>query len=195
MFTRLFVPVLALALLLAACGETITPLGQPAEAAQATTVAQNGVKVARSVPLVYEKYDDAARTNMAVALAANGNKLRHEHIIMPGERWSWGEQLGDIDVLLPKLQPASGVLGGGWSDLAARYSSVWEGLGLKAEYQRSQRPLIDIEPSQSPMLWLGDPTGNADVVLVNDGPSPVALSTEEDGEKGQLTVVARIGKG
>lgn len=200
MFARLIMPLVVLALLLAACGETITP-GQltlpgtetPAEGTQATGTAQDGVKASYSVPLVYAKYDDAARTNMAVALGANSNELRHEQIIAPGERWAWGEQLGSINDLLPQLQASNGVIGGGWSDLAARYANAWEGLGLKTEYAPAGRALIDMTDKTSPLLWLGEATGNADVVLVNDGPDPVSVSIQE--ETGQLIVVARIAKG
>jgi hypothetical protein len=165
-------------------------LAQPTSVPAASEPAKDGV--AESVPLIYEQYNDATRVNIAVALGANENRLRQRAVVDIGQRWSFGEQLGDIGVLLPALQASNGVLGGGWSDLAARYISAWEGLGLPAEYAKSGRSLIGMKPEQSPLLWLGEAEGNADVVLVNNGDKPVELTVIEDSETGQLTVVARV---
>ena len=193
---RLLVGFLAV-LVLVGCAEpgAVVPVAAeaPQDAPQASVVAQGEVKTAYSVPLVFDKYDSAARTNMAVALAANGNDLRHEQVIKPGERWAWGEQLGSIDELLPKLQASNGVLGGGWSDLAARYANAWEALGLPTEYALSGRALIGLTAEQSPMLWLGEASGNADVVLVNNTDQTAYLTLSE--EDGRLIVHARLGGG
>jgi hypothetical protein len=197
-------------LALVACGPpggviitTQPTVGPAGTAAQATTVAPAAVEapvkltvtVADSVPLVYNHYDAGTRTNIAVALAANGNRLRQASIINKGERWSFGEQLGDINALVPSLVVANGVVGGGWSDLAGRYISTWQKMGLKAEFAPAQRQLIDLEPAQSPMLWLGEATGNADVVLVNNSDQAVQLLVVEDNTTGQLTVHGTAGKG
>lgn len=176
----------------------ITTVAQPVGTPQATPVPQQAAaqvvtakaETADSVPLVYAKYDPAVKQNVQAALGANNGKLRSATIVEAGQAWSFGNQLGDINVLLPQLASANGVLGGGWGDLAARYLSAWDGLGLPAQFAPSVNQMVDVPAARAPAIYLGEPEGNSDLVLVNASSLPVELTVVETDS--QLVVHARV---
>jgi hypothetical protein len=65
--------------------------------------------------------DGSFHQNIAAALEANNGALQHV-VIPPDGTWSFNRSIGDPD-LLP-LDSVYGVYGGGWCDLASRYTMV-----------------------------------------------------------------------
>lgn len=140
-----------------------------------------------SAPLVYSKYEPGIKQNVSVALGVNNGALRKFKVDV-GQKWSFGATLGDVNTL--PFVMANGVNGGGLGDLAARYVLAWKSIGLVPVYQPSQRQMADVPQESAPLIWLGDPAGNADLVLVNNSQRAVVLEVVETGE--QLTVKATV---
>jgi hypothetical protein len=59
--------------------------------------------------------------NVVAALEANNGALQHV-VIAPDAIWSFNRSIGDPDLL--QLESNYGVYGGGWCDLASRYTMV-----------------------------------------------------------------------
>jgi hypothetical protein len=59
--------------------------------------------------------------NVVAALEANNGALQHV-LIPPDAVWSFNRTVGDTNLL--QLEPVYGVYGGGWCDLASRYTMV-----------------------------------------------------------------------
>jgi len=65
--------------------------------------------------------DGPFHQNVVAALEANNGALQHV-VIPPNGVWSFNRTVGDPDLL--QLEPLYGVYGGGWCDLASRYTMV-----------------------------------------------------------------------
>jgi transcriptional regulator with XRE-family HTH domain len=65
--------------------------------------------------------DGSFRQNVVAALEANNGVLQHV-VIPPDGIWSFNRSVGDPDLL--QLDSVYGVYGGGWCDLASRYTMV-----------------------------------------------------------------------
>ena len=91
-----------------------SPLPPEAPSRGAGAVSQSSV----SMPL---PADGPFHQNVVAALEANNGALQHV-VIPPNDVWSFNRTVGDPDLL--QLEPLYGVYGGGWCDLASRYTMV-----------------------------------------------------------------------
>jgi transcriptional regulator with XRE-family HTH domain len=90
------------------------PLPPEMPSSSAGTVSQSSV----FMPL---PADGPFHQNVVAALEANNGALQHV-VIPPNDVWSFNRTVGDPDLL--QLEPLYGVYGGGWCDLASRYTMV-----------------------------------------------------------------------
>ena len=95
---------------------TDTPNPLPPEASNPSTGAVPQSSVLMPLPA-----DGPFHHNVLAALEANNGALQHV-VIPPNGVWSFNRTVGDPDVL--QLEPMYGVYGGGWCDLASRYTMV-----------------------------------------------------------------------
>lgn len=86
------------------------------EAADASAGALPQSSVAMPLPA-----DGPFHTNVVAALEANNGALQHV-VIPPNGVWSFNRAVGNPDLL--RLEPIAGIYGGGWCDLASRYTMV-----------------------------------------------------------------------
>jgi transcriptional regulator with XRE-family HTH domain len=94
--------------------EVPSPVPPEAPGLNAAAVPQSSVFM--SLPA-----DGPFHHNVVAALEANNGALQHV-VIPPNGVWSFNRTVGDPDVL--QLEPMYGIYGGGWCDLASRYTMV-----------------------------------------------------------------------
>lgn len=103
--------------------------------------------------------------NAMVALGARNGALQRVEIA-PGIEWSFNETVGDPEVL--DYVTCSGVPGGYWCDLAARYLQVGRALGLAPTFQHHGIQLAGVEWENSIAIWSNGSRGGQDLLLKND---------------------------
>lgn len=103
--------------------------------------------------------------NARVALGANGGALQQVEIA-PGVEWSFNETMGDPAKIAYEV--CSGIPGGYWCDVAARYLQVGRGLGLVPTFQHHGIQLAGVAWSDSVAIWNAGGRGGQDLLLRNE---------------------------
>lgn len=113
--------------------------------------------------------------NARVALEANGGALQRVEI-PPGVEWSFNETMGSPAAL--DYVSCSGIPGGYWCDVAARYLQVGKQLGLEPTFQHHGIQLAGVAWSDSIAIWNSGGRGGQDLLLRNETGKTVFLWVE-----------------
>lgn len=167
---------------------TIAALTDQARAETPPVAAVALVATGVSAPITVDGSDFGQ--NVRAALGANGGALQRI-VIQPGTSWSFNETIGDPGVL--DLRTVSGVLGGGWCDLASRYVQALRPILPPSAivFPLHGVALNQVSYEDSVVIWSNGTRGGQDLIVTNTLDRPIVL-TAENADAAQVVVTAAI---